>query len=92
MDPEFWKLLEQQKGALILTAGAGLFVVLMAFVFRKLANHRAADPKVILRRCRMELRLVRNELRHYPATREIHEICAGLDTCEATIDQVVAKL
>lgn len=85
-------LLKQQQGAVMLTLGAGAFVVLFAFVFRKLGDYRAAQPKVILKRIRWELRSARDEFSQYPATREIQEIVDGLNSAEATIDRVVAKL
>jgi len=81
-----------QQQAIILTGGAAGFVLLCAFLFRKLGQVRAASPKVVLRRIRMEIRLARDEFSQYPATRQIHEIVDGLASCEETIDRVVAKL
>lgn len=85
-------LVAQNKPAVLLTLGAGAFVVIFAFVFRRLAEHRATQPKVILKRIRWEIRTARDEFSQYPATREIQEIVDGLGSCEETIDRVVAKL
>lgn len=81
---------EQQ--AILLAGGAALFVVVAAFLFRKLGDYRATQPKVILKRIRWEIRMARDEFSQYPATREIHAIVDGLQSCEETIDRVVAKL
>ena len=68
--------------------GVGVLMCLL----RGLSRARGLDPKVVLSRCRWELRLVRDELSHYPATREVHEICAGIDSAEETIDRVAKTL
>jgi hypothetical protein len=85
-------LLVQEKGAVLIFVVASAFVLLVPFIFRRLGRIRGNDPKVILSRCRWELKLVRDELSHYPATHKIQGIVEGLDSAEATIDSVMAKL
>ena len=66
--------------------------LLAAFMFRKRrqAERRAADPQIILRRCRLALWEVRQELSMLPATREMHTIFAEIENCNHTIDLVEA--
>jgi hypothetical protein len=92
MNDNFLDLLAQQKPAVFLSLGAAAFVLIFAFLFRRLGDYRAEQPKVILRRISWQLRSARDEFSQYPATREIHEIVDGLDSCERTINKVVARL
>lgn len=92
MSADTLDLLLREKSPVIVFVAACAFVILVPFVFSRLNRIRGNDPKVILSRCRWELKLVRDELSHYPATRKIQGIVEGLDSAEATIDSVVAKL
>lgn len=86
------ELAGKHQDAVFLTAFAGLCVVVLAIIFRRLGQPCSDDPKVMLQHIRWELRAARDEFSKYPATREIQEIVEGLGSCEATIDRVVARL
>jgi hypothetical protein len=92
MDDNVFDLLAAQKSAVFLCVGAAGFVLVCAFLFRRMGKMRAASPKASLQRIRVELHLLRDDMQQYPATREVHEIVDGLYSCERTIDKVVAKL
>jgi hypothetical protein len=80
-DPEFVK-------ALSLCAGAAAVVVVGALLFRRSANRAAQSPRAVLRRCRLELHMVRGEVSMLPADKAMHEIFRGIENCCRTIDRV----
>jgi hypothetical protein len=73
--------------AICLFAGTGL-VVLSFILMRHAAEKGAEDPRVILRRCRLELHAVRGELSMLPAGKEMHAIFREIENACHTIDLV----
>lgn len=73
------------------TAGAlacavAILVTAVMLFARRAAERRADDPQVVLRRCKLELHLVRRELSRIPATSDAHDVFAQLLQTEQEID------
>jgi hypothetical protein len=76
---------------LLLTLGGAGLVILSFLLARHFCNQASDNPKVVLRRCKVELASVRAELMHLPACRQVHDLCKDIDRADLLIDETAAK-
>lgn len=79
-------------GEVALIAMVVVSFVCAALAASQTANRNADDPKIVLRRCRLELAMIRRELEQIPATREAHDVFAQIESTQRTIDETEAVL
>lgn len=70
----------------ITAVGCGMFVLVLV-LGRRWLNQAAEDPRVILRRCKVELLSIRQELSHLPGSRETMATVDEIDRTLSTIEQ-----
>ncbi len=81
----------RDAGMLIVIAVILAFFAGLISVVREMnsANYRNR-PEVILRRCKIELRAIYQELMRLPANRDVHELCQDIQRVERLVDDKMA--